>query len=273
MIYGMPNSILQQGKLMSNSLPPIVMSIAGHDPTGGAGIQADIEAIHAAACYPVSVLSCLTVQDTHNVHRIEAVSSELLLQQARTLLEDMPIRVIKLGLLGSEANIIAVSQLLSEYPDIPVVCDPILAAGGGKSLSNTALIETLKKVLLPHVDLLTPNIPEAIKLGIFSQKSPNYPIVLTYSLCHNILITGTHSDSKQVHNSLYCNGKLVEKTTWNRLKHEYHGSGCTLASNISAWLAQGLSLQEAVNKGQAYTWNSLDQAQCLGQGQHIPYRI
>jgi hydroxymethylpyrimidine/phosphomethylpyrimidine kinase len=127
--------------------------------------------------------------------------------------------------------------------------------------------------LLPRIDLLTPNIPEAIKLGIIQHKTRNYPIVLADSLCNNILITGTHSDSKQVHNSLYSDGTLVEKTTWNRLKHEYHGSGCTLASNISAWLAHGFSLQAAVNKGQAYTWNSLDQAQCLGQGQYIPYRI
>jgi len=252
---------------------PIVMTIAGHDPTGGAGIQADMEAIHAANCYPVSVLSCLTVQDTHNVYRIESVKSELLLQQARTVLDDMPIAVIKLGLLGSEANIIAVSQLLQEYPDITVVCDPVLAAGGGQLLSNTGFIEMLKNVLLPRIDLLTPNIPEAIKLGIIQHKRRNYPIVLADSLCNNILITGTHSDSKQVHNSLYSDGTLVEKTTWNRLKHEYHGSGCTLASSISAWLAHGFSLQDAVNKGQTYTWNSLDQAQCLGQGQYIPYRI
>jgi len=252
---------------------PIVMTIAGHDPTGGAGIQADIEAIHAADCYPVSVLSCLTVQDTQNVYRIEAVASELLLQQARTVLEDMPIKVIKLGLLGSAKNIIAVSQLLKEYPHIPVVCDPVLAAGGGQSLTNANFIETLKNQLLPQIDLLTPNIPEAIKLGIIQQKSINYPIVLAHSLCQNILITGTHSDQQQIHNCLYHDGKLVEKTRWQRLKYEYHGSGCTLASNISAGLAQGLSLQDAVNQGQAYTWNSLAQAQRLGKGQHIPYRI
>ena len=252
---------------------PIVMTIAGHDPTGGAGIQADIEAIHVTGCYPVSVVSCLTVQDTKNVYRIEAVASELLLQQARTVLADMPIKVIKLGLLGSIENIIAVRELLQDYPDIMVVCDPVLAAGGGQSLSDTDFIDCLKQTLLPHIDLLTPNIPEAIKLGIIQQKAINYPIVLTHSLCNNILITGTHSDQKQVHNSLYRDGQLVEKTKWQRLTHEYHGSGCTLASNISAGLAQGLSLQDAINQGQAYTWNSLAQAQCLGKGQHIPYRI
>ena len=261
----------------SENSRPIVMTIAGHDPTGGAGIQADMEAIHAAACYPVSVLSCLTVQDTKNVYRIEAVDSELLLQQARTVLADMPIKVIKLGLLGSEDNIIAVSQLLQEHPDITVVCDPVLAAGGGQSLSNAAFIHALKSKLLPHVDLLTPNIPEAIKLGIIQQKAANYPIVLSHSLCHNILITGTHSDHQQdhqqVHNRLYCDGQLIETTAWKRLTHEYHGSGCTLAAHISAWLAHDLSLQEAVNKGQRYTWNSLKQAQRLGKGQHIPYRI
>lgn len=249
------------------------MSIAGHDPTGGAGIQADIEAIHAAACHPVSVVSCLTVQDTHNVHSIMAVESEFLLQQARTLLADMHISIFKLGLLGSIDNVMAVSLLLQEYPNIPVVFDPILAAGGGHSLSNKGLIAAIKNYLLPHVYLLTPNIPEAIKLGIISANITENPIKLQSSYCHNILITGTHSHRQKVHNTLYCNGERYETTSWQRLAYEYHGSGCTLSASISAYLARGLSLSAAVNKAQHYTWDSLNQAQCLGQGQHIPYRI
>ncbi len=257
---------------MSKSLPPIVMTLAGHDPTGGAGIQADMEAIRATGCYPVSVVTCLTVQDTNNVYAIQTVQSDFVLQQARTLLADMPIQVFKLGLLGSPENIIAISQLLSEYPHIPVVFDPVLAAGGGLSLADNELIDCLKKYLLPKVTLLTPNIPEAIELGIMPKKVSSYPIVLLNSVNQNILITGTHSDSQRVYNRLYCNGKLQYETAWDRLKYEYHGSGCTLAANISGWLAQGFNLQEAVQKGQTYTWNSLNQAQCLGKGQHIPYR-
>lgn len=252
---------------------PIVMTIAGHDPSGGAGIQADMEAISYTDCHPVSVISCLTVQDTRNVQRIQIVDPDFMLQQARTLLADMSIDVIKLGLLGSIETIEAVSQLLAEFPKIPVVFDPVLAAGGGTKLSTEQLISSIKEQLLPKITLLTPNIPEAIQLGIAEQNADNGAIFLSGQGCENILITGTHSDTEKVHNSLYCKGELVNQSSWKRLEHEYHGSGCTLASNIAGWLAHGFSLQYAVGKGQEFTWNSLKKAQRLGQGQLIPYRI
>ena len=252
---------------------PIVMTIAGHDPTGGAGIQADMEAINYAGCHPVSVISCLTVQDTNNVQSIQCVDPSLLLQQAKTVLEDMPVDVIKLGLLGSIETINAVSELLKQYPEIPVVFDPVLAAGGGKNLSTEALIDAIKEQLLPKTSLLTPNIPEAIALGIIEETQVDKAISIKHQACKNILITGTHSDSTQVHNSLFCNKKEIDQSSWRRLEHEYHGSGCTLASSIAGFLAQGFSVKYAVQRGQEFTWDSLRRAHKLGNGQYIPYRI
>lgn len=252
---------------------PIVMTIAGHDPSGGAGIQADMEAINYTGCHPVSVISCLTVQDTHNVHTIQCVSTDLMQQQATAILKDMPVKVIKLGLLGSIETIEAVSKLLKRHPKIPVVFDPVLAAGGGMNLSTKDIVNKIKEHLLPLTTLLTPNIPEAIALGIIKQTKNDDDIRIHHQACKNILITGTHSTSTQVHNRLFADKKELDKSSWRRLEHEYHGSGCTLASSIAGFLAQGFSIKYAVQRGQEFTWDSLRRAHKLGKGQYIPYRI
>lgn len=252
---------------------PIVMTIAGHDPTGGAGIQADMEAINYTGCHPVSVISCLTVQNTSGIQSIQCIDVELMLQQATTLLADMPISVIKLGLLGSEETARAISKLLKKHSKIPVVFDPVLASGNGTNLSTQDFIACIKTELFPKITLLTPNIPEAIRLGIATQSSDKKTIELTHQACKNILITGTHSDSTQVHNSLFTGKKETDISSWRRLEHEYHGSGCTLASSIAGCLAQGFSMKYAVKRGQEFTWDSLRRAQKLGKGQYIPYRI
>lgn len=252
---------------------PIVMTIAGHDPTGGAGIQADMEAINYTGCHPVSVISCLTIQNTKNIKSIQCVEPNFMLKQAKSVLADMPVSIIKLGLLGSIETINAVSQLLTKHPKIPVVFDPVLAAGGGTDLSTKELIACIKKQLLPKITLLTPNIPEAIQLGIIEKNTKKNAIIFKHQACKNILITGTHSNSSQVHNSLFCDGQELDKSSWRRLEHEYHGSGCTLASSIAGCLAQGFSMKYAVKRGQEFTWDSLRRAQKLGKGQYIPYRI
>ena len=260
---------------MLKSERPIVMAIGGHDPSGGAGIQADMEAISYTGSYPVTVITCLTIQDTQNVEAIQLVDADFMQQQAEKILADMPVSAFKLGLLGSIEVVDVVCRLLKKHKPIPVVCDPVLAAGGGKNLSNQPLIEHIKEHLFPLVSLLTPNIPEAIQLGIARQHSDDGSLIFEQQLCENILITGTHShsDENYVHNTFYSKGKQHCQRSWRRLDHEYHGSGCTLAANIAGWIAQGFSLQYAIGKGQEFTWNSLKRAQQLGQGQLIPYRL
>jgi hydroxymethylpyrimidine/phosphomethylpyrimidine kinase len=143
---------------------PVVLCLSGHDPTGGAGIQADIETVSRFGCYPCSVVTALTVQDTHNVRKILPQRSGELLEQARTVLLDLPVDAVKIGLLGSVDIVYAVDELLKIAGGIPVVLDPILAAGGGTNLANEALIEALIETLIPRATVLTPNSPEARKL-------------------------------------------------------------------------------------------------------------
>jgi hydroxymethylpyrimidine/phosphomethylpyrimidine kinase len=265
-----------------------VLSIAGHDPVGGAGIQADIESIQAAGCHAATVITCLTIQDTGNVYQLQTVDANWVYQQANTVLNDLSVNAFKLGLLGSVENVEIIGALLAEHPDITVVYDPVLAAGGGKNLSNESLILAIRKHILPYVNLLTPNLPEALRLAqandllaktrFLPQELENIAINLYESGCESILLTGTHHATDAVHNTLYgevASGQvgILDEQSWQRLPDEYHGSGCTLAANIAGQLAQGKPLLVAMNEAQRFTWQSLQKAHALGKGQKIPDRI
>lgn len=249
------------------------MVIAGNDPTGGAGISADIESVISQGCHPLPVVSCLTIQDTCDVIAIEPVDAGLLSEQARCILEDMPVDVIKLGLLGSEDNIEAVREILLDYPDIPMVLDPVLAAGGGETLASTATVDAMKELLLEFATIITPNTDEAIELAAVADNAQAAIPALFEFGCEWVLLTGTHESNHDVINRLYDESGLFEEYSWQRLKHTYHGSGCTLASAIAALIARGLEIPEAVLQAQEFTWHSLQQSHRLGMGQLHPNRL
>lgn len=249
------------------------MTLAGHDPGGGAGIQADSEAISSQGCHPASVITCLTVQDTRNVQRIEPVTDYLIEQQAEVLLADLPIKAIKIGLLGSKAAVKAVHRILLQAPDVPVILDPVLAAGGGRNLANSGIIEAIREYLLPLTTLLTPNVPELTRLAIKGETLDEQAQCLLDQGCTYVLLTGTHADTERVENVLYGDGKRMRTWTWERLPETYHGSGCTLAAACAANLAKGIDIAQAVGVAQAYTWSSLQAARHIGHGQWLPNRF
>lgn len=252
---------------------PVVMTLAGHDPCGGAGIQADIEAIASQACHPASVITCLTVQDTCNVQRIEPVADYLIEQQAEAVLADMPVAAFKIGLLGSVEVVEAVHRILLQAPDVPVILDPVLAAGGGKSLAAEILLEAIREYLLPLTTLLTPNVPEAAQLAMAGETLDEQALSLLDQGCEYVLLTGTHAETERVENVLYGEGKRLRTWTWERLPETYHGSGCTLASACAANLAKGMEISKAVAAAQAYTWGSLQAGRNIGRGQWLPDRF
>jgi hydroxymethylpyrimidine/phosphomethylpyrimidine kinase len=250
---------------------PVVLSFSGHDPCGGAGIQADIEAVTSHQCHSCSVITALTEQDSHNVKSVFPQSPQHFSQQATTLLNDIDIDIIKIGLLASTEITLAIVEILKQHPHIPVVLDPVLSAGGGKSLSNDSLITTIKQALLPLCTVITPNSVEAKALTnqLDTKASAAYLRQLGADF---VLITGAHEQTKTVNN--YFLGPEGEETFhWQRLAEEYHGSGCTLASSIAALMAHGLDPFTAISEAQEYTWNSLAQAYKPGQGQYFPNRF
>lgn len=264
---------------VDNDNPPIVLTFAATDPTSGAGLQADILTIASMGCHPLSVVTAVTVQDSGGVDDVQPVESELLADQARTVLEDMPVAAFKIGLLGSVENIAAIAEIVSDYPDIPLVFDPVLASGRGDELASEDMLEAIRELLLPQTTILTPNSLEARRLVTDDDNEKDDPTLVECSRriiklgCEYVLITGTHEHTPKVINSLYGERGLVRHDQWPRLPGIYHGSGCTLASAIAALLANGLPMEEAVREAQEYTWEALKKGFRPGMGQFIPDRL
>ncbi len=257
--------------------PPIVLTFAASDPSGGAGMQADILTLASMGCHPLSVLTAITVQDTLGVEGIQPLDAEWVADQARCLLEDMPVDVFKIGVLGSVENIAAIAEILSDYPDVPLVLDPVLASGRGDELASDEMLHALRELLLPRTLILTPNSTEARRLAdVEDDEEPSLAACaqrLVQAGCEYVLITGTHEPTPQVVNTLYGKAGVVRSDSWERLPGSYHGSGCTLASAIAAMIANGLDLPEAVREAQEYTWNTLAKAYRPGMGQFLPDRL
>lgn len=260
--------------------PPIVLSFAASDPSGGAGIQADLMTFSAMGCHALSVITALTVQDTIGVDSVLAIDSDWVEDQARALLEDMHVAAFKIGLLGSVENIAVIAEILSDYPDIPLVLDPVLASGRGDEFADEEMISALRELLLPQTTILTPNSLEARRLSDEDGEASDEALPLAECArrllgygCEYVLVTGTHENTAQVVNSLYGENGLIRSDAWDRLPGSYHGSGCTLASAIAASLAHGLPIDEAVRDAQDYTWQALAAGFRPGMGQFIPDRF
>ena len=250
---------------------PSVLVFAGLDPSGGAGLQADIEALGSMGCHPCPIATSLTVQDTHNVQRQSPVHPDLIQAQCELLMSDISITGVKIGLLANSGIADVVARLLKTLPDIPVVMDPVLAASGGTQLSDAALLETMD-ALLPQITLLTPNQQEAHRLTGQKTQDAQAKALLDRG-CEMVLITGADAHTAAVENRLYAQQGLLETYPWERLPGSFHGTGCTLSSAVCGLLAQGHDPRRAVADAQRYTWETLYEAYAVGQGQSIPNRL
>ncbi len=257
--------------------PPLVLTFAASDPSGGAGMQADLLTLASMGCHPLSVITAITVQDSLGVEGILAIDSDWVADQARCLLEDMPVDAFKIGVLGSVENIAVIAEILSDYPDVPLILDPVLASGRGDELASDEMTQALRELLLPQTTIVTPNSLEVRRLA---EREDDEEVSLAACAarlveggCEFVLITGTHENTPQVVNTLYGKSGVVRTDNWPRLPGSFHGSGCTLASAIAAMLANGLELPEAVREAQEYTWQTLRRAYRPGMGQFLPDRL
>lgn len=274
--------------------PPIVLVFAGTDPTGGAGLQADVLTLASLGCHPISVVTAVTVQDTIGVDDYLPMEPEWIVDQARSVLEDMPVAAIKIGMIGSVEAVAAIAEVVSDYPDIPLVLDPVLSSGRGDPLANEELMAALIDLLLPQTTVLTPNSIEARRLAeapvdedededeeedeqdASASDTPDLASCARSLIemgCEFVLITGAHEQGAQVVNTLYNTRGVMDRQKWERLPGSYHGSGCTLASALAGFLALGQDVAEAAKEAQAYTWQTLKNAYRPGMGQFIPDRM
>lgn len=250
-------------------------------------MQADILALASLGCHPLCVVTAVTVQDTVGVESVHPIDAEVVERQARAILEDMPVAAFKIGLLGSVENVVTVAEIAADYPDIPLVFDPVLASGRGDDLTNEDMVSAMQELLMPQTTLLTPNSVEARRLAASDDAAEGEEEANDHGLalplcahklvemgCQYVLVTGTHENTPQVVNTLYGeDGRKLRADRWDRLPGSYHGSGCTLASAIAACLAAGADIETAVKEAQDYTWQTLSKAFRPGMGQFIPDRL
>lgn len=258
--------------------PPIVLVFAASDPSGGAGIQADIMTLSSMGCHPLTVVTAITVQDTLGVESVHPLDADLIEDQARAVLEDMPVAAFKVGLVGSVEAVAVIAEIVSDYPDIPLVFDPVLASGRGDELSTDDVVAAIREMLLPQTTVLTPNSLEARRLAEedADEDAPDLATCaqrLVSEGCEFVLVTGTHENTAKVINTLHGENGQIRSDRWPRLPGSYHGSGCTLASAIAANLANGQDLADAVRDAQDYTWQALANGFRPGMGQHLPDRF
>lgn len=251
---------------------PNLLVIAGHDPSGGAGIQADIEAAAAQGVHAATVLSLLTCQDTTNVHEAVPVASDFFQRCLDTALADMEFAAIKIGVLANTDQVERVAALARAHPDTPLIVDPVLRAAGGGTLANDSVGQALLDQLFALADVVTPNAAEA-RLLCAGEPDLEHCGARLSAYARAALITGGDDSEPTVVNRRFENGHLVARDEWPRLDGVFHGSGCTLASAIAARRALGEDRAHALAQAQRYTWQTLDAAFAAGRGQRIPGRI
>lgn len=241
---------------------PAVLVFAGLDPSGGAGLAADVLAIAAQGAHALPVATALTVQDNNRVHAVQAVDAGFVLAQAQALVDTVDIRAVKLGIPGSRANARAIAGLLralrARDPQLPIVLDPVLASGHGDALAEDDPVGIVNE-LLPLATIALPNEPEASAVGDFP--------------CAHLLLTGGHGEGSVVENRWYTHGQLVRRWRWARLPGAFHGSGCTLAASLAGRLAHGETMAAALGAAQAYCHDALARAFAIAPGQRIPRRF
>ena len=256
----------------SSYKPPIVLVIGGHDPSG-AGIQADIETCSAMKCYPVSIVTCTTNQNLKNLVRVSNCLTSEVLATIDTTLEEFSPSACKLGMIGSSDLVIGLGNLIQKkLKKIPIVVDPILAAGSGTNIADQELIDAYLKYIFPQATIATPNFDELCKLGGSSDSKKSISSILE-SGCQALLATDIKPQQPKITNYLYRSEKKSLCYEMARYQGLYHGTGCTLSSGIAAQLALGEDIQTAIEKAQEFTHLAVKRAIDFGFSQKIPNRL
>ena len=245
-----------------------VLLFSGLDPTGGAGISADIETINQFGISALPIVTVLTAQNTQEVKLIEATNQKLIETQFKLLSEDIPFRAVKIGLLGSLEQIKTITRLLKEKSDLVIIHDPIISSGNEEKLLDDDAIDYMRNELIPMATILTPNLNELSCLapGLDEQSA------IASLNCPWILVTTTDNSETDIEHRLYHNSKLVERFSYIKLPDKYHGSGCTLSSAISALIASDVAVNIACRRALDYTYQTLLNAKSLGKMQYHPNR-
>lgn len=261
--------------MRTNSPIPVTMTIAGSDSGGGAGIQADLKTFQALGCFGTTALTAITCQNTRGVFGVQPVHTDIITGQIRAIMDDLPVRAIKTGMLFSEEIIECVSTLLMELRkdhDFFLVIDPVMVAGSGDPLLEPAAEKAMSK-FLHAAQLITPNIPEAEKIlqcqiaDIEGMGKAAWELYMSTGSA--VLLKGghLHPEPDGMIRDIFCEGDNIVELTSQRVEgRNTHGTGCTLSAAITAWLAHGLPLLTAVERAREFVLGAIREAPDLGEG-------
>lgn len=241
---------------------PIAMTIAGFDGSGGAGIQADIKTFSALGCFATSVLTALPVQNTQGVQAIYAIPDRAIQEQIRVLLSDIFPKAIKIGMVHTATLVDVIVETLSEYPKVPLIFDPVMVASSGHRLVQDATVATIVEKLIPKTDLITPNIDEAAVLAEMKISSLDDMYIAGERILKlgatNVLLKGGHLQSSTLTSLYFDNqGKVHSYESAKLETNNLHGTGCTLSSAITSFLARDFPMESAIVAGQCYTYKAI----------------
>lgn len=246
-----------------------VLTIAGSDSGGGAGIQADLKVFSALGTYGMSVITALTAQNTVGVFAVEWVKPEMVLAQIDAVFQDIRVDAVKIGMVANQDIIEAVAEGLKKYQPLHVVLDPVMIAKSGDKLLQEEAIVALKEKLLPLATLITPNIPEAETLlgkpinSLEEMKEASYELAKKYNT--QVLVKGGHREGEPI--DVLSTGRIYRG---ERIETKHtHGTGCSLSSAIAAYLARGEQLEVAIEKAKSYVQEAIRHAFPIGDG-HSP---
>ena len=277
--------------------PPCVMCLSAGDATAGGGLAADILTLASMGCHPLPVQTAALVRDTRGIDEVWPVEPELLSLQARAVLEDVPVAAFKLGFCGSVENVALIAEILSDYPEVPLVVEPALYAAVLLGEEGDEVVAALADLILPQTTLLVADRHELCRLagvvdiraddaggegddddaeGDEAADDPGIDEALTRLLgggTEFILLTGGGEHGPQVVNTLFGHEGVVRTDAWPRLSGRHLGAGTTLAAAVVAAIAHGMALPEAVREAQEFTQQALRHAYRAGMGRALPDRF
>jgi hydroxymethylpyrimidine/phosphomethylpyrimidine kinase len=263
---------------VQNQTSPLILTFGASDPVGAIGIQADLASFAAMGCHGLSVVTAILIGDTARVEDVQIVEADWVADQARVVLEDMPVAAFKIGALGSIENVSAIAEIVSDYPDIPLILDPFSTAIPDQGPDGDDLLIATRELLIPQTTLLLLSAVELARLAeTWREPSSEDTMALDATRvidlgCEYLFVTGTPSDVHDVANTLFSEAGVVRHDSWPRQPGVFSGVGNTLSATIAGLLANGLDVPEAVFEAQEFTMAALSNAQRLGMGKLIPDR-
>lgn len=263
---------------MQNQTSPLILSFGPTDPVGAVGIQADLASFAAMGCHGLSVVTSLFIGDTARIEDVQVIDSDWVADQARVLLEDMPVAAFKVGAVGSIENVSAIAEIVSDYPDIPLIFDPFLSSLPDQGPDGEDMLMATRELLIPQTTVLILSAVELSRLAETWREPSEEDLMSVDAMrliemgCEYVFVTGTPSDLTDVANTLFDESGVIRHDNWQRISGSYSGAGSTLASTIAALLANGLDVPEAVFEAQEFAVASIANAQRLGMGRLVPDR-